>query len=210
MWYPFVSQGKNFTWLVLNSPLLSLTSIEGKRLYDAADSKADYEVLKSSFESQSLVSFCGVASGVSVLKAFGADVSQFDFFTQGDASVQEESTLPGMFKVMFSGMTLSELTGLLQRHEVRVDRFYASESSVDVFRATVESNLKTEENHMIVNYQREVLGQKKVGHLSPVGAYDHATDAILILDTASHKYPFTWVPLPLLFDAMNTVDQSSG
>jgi len=30
------------------------------------------------------------------------------------------------------------------------------------------------------------------------------------MDTASHKYPPTWVPLPMLFDAMNTTDSASG
>ena len=51
---------------------------------------------------------------------------------------------------------------------------------------------------MLVNYQREVLGQRRVGHISPVAAYDQASDSVLILDTATYNYPATWVPLARL------------
>ena len=33
---------------------------------------------------------------------------------------------------------------------------------------------------------------------------------MLIMDTASYKYPPTWVPLPVLYQAMNTTDSDSG
>lgn len=57
-------------------------------------------------------------------------------------------------------------------------------------------------------YQRELLGQDRVGHISPLAAYDR--DKVLILDTAAHKYPPTWAPVERLFAAMQTVDGSSG
>ena len=54
------------------------------------------------------------------------------------------------------------------------------------------------------------LGQGETGHISPVAAYDRQTDSLLIMDTASNKYPPTWVPLELLVKAMRTVDSASG
>jgi len=33
---------------------------------------------------------------------------------------------------------------------------------------------------------------------------------VLIMDTASYKYPPTWVELPKLYEAMNTIDGASG
>ena len=41
-------------------------------------------------------------------------------------------------------------------------------------------------------------------------AYDGDADKVLVLDTARHKYPPTWVPVELLFIAMSTLDSSSG
>jgi hypothetical protein len=74
----------------------------------------------------------------------------------------------------------------------------------------VERNLSNEDDYLLVNYQREVLGQERVGHISPLAAYDRDSDRVLILDTAGYKYPPTWVPMESLFTAMSTVDSASG
>jgi len=52
---------------------------------------------------------------------------------------------------------------------------------------------------VIVNYNRGDLDQTGTGHFSPIGAYDEASDAVLVLDTARFKYPAHWVALPRLF-----------
>jgi hypothetical protein len=44
-----------------------------------------------------------------------------------------------------------------------------------------------------VNYQRGALGQKESGHISPLAAYNAASDRFLILDVAAYKYPPVWV-----------------
>ena len=54
-----------------------------------------------------------------------------------------------------------------------------------------------------------MLGQGRVGHLSPIAAIEKESDYILILDTAAHKYPPTWVKLSDLYQAMNTQDSST-
>ena len=71
-------------------------------------------------------------------------------------------------------------------------------------------NLEEPGDFILVNYQREVLGQRRVGHISPIGAYDAETDRVLILDTASYNYPPTWVPLTQLYSAMAAIDPASG
>lgn len=58
--------------------------------------------------------------------------------------------------------------------------------------------LMTNHVHLIVNPVNDA------GHISPVGAYDPGRDAFLVLDEASFKYPFTWVPAPLLYQAVHT------
>ncbi|TFJ83896.1 hypothetical protein NSK_004993 [Nannochloropsis salina CCMP1776] len=59
---------------------------------------------------------------------------------------------------------------------------------------------------LVVGYNRQVLGQTGSGHFSPVGGYHAGRDMALIMDVARFKYPPHWVPVPLLWEAMQTVD----
>jgi len=52
--------------------------------------------------------------------------------------------------------------------------------------------------------------QTGTGHFSPIGGYHAGQDMALILDVARFKYPPHWVPLQLLWEAMNTTDDSTG
>lgn len=48
--------------------------------------------------------------------------------------------------------------------------------------------------------------QTGTGHFSPIGGYHAKRDMALILDVARFKYPPHWVPLTLLWEAMDSVD----
>ncbi|KAI3863962.1 hypothetical protein MKW98_031554, partial [Papaver atlanticum] len=56
----------------------------------------------------------------------------------------------------------------------------------------------------------EPLEKTGSGHFSPIGAYHAARDLALILDTARFKYHPHWVPVTLLWEAMNTIDEATG
>jgi hypothetical protein len=190
--------------LPLPSSLVGATTTEGVERLAAADAFADYELLASSFQAQSLASYCGVATSVAVLGAFGTPTTQGEFFTD------EASAVRSRFKVTFGGMSLPDLAGLLKAHGLKTSVHYADQFSVVEFRAAVEKNLATDNDYLLVNYQREALGQGRVGHISPLAAYDRETDSVLIMDTAAHKYPPTWVPIELLYAGMSTTDSASG
>jgi Phytochelatin synthase len=63
---------------------------------------------------------------------------------------------------------------------------------------------------LIASYDRRVLQQTGSGHFSPIAAYDQESDSVLIMDTARFKYGAHWVHLPLLFDAMQSIDPNTG
>jgi hypothetical protein len=190
--------------LPLPPSLVAATTTEGMERLADAEAVADYELLSRSFQAQSLASYCGVASSVAVLGAFGTPATQGDFFTG------EASAVRSRFKVTFGGMSLPDLAGLLNAHGLETSVHHADQFSVVEFRTAVEQNLATDEDFLLVNYQREALGQGRVGHISPLAAYDRETDSVLIMDTAAHKYPPTWVPIKLLYAGMNTTDSASG
>jgi hypothetical protein len=188
----------------LPTPLLSLSSDEGAARLKRSAAIADYSALTGSFQAQELASYCGVASSVAVLGAFGSTTSQSDFFTQDASKVRSR------LKVTFGGMTLAELAGLLRSYNLNVNVRHADEFDVAELRRAVKTNLSSANDYLLVNYQREVLGQGRAGHISPLSAYDEVSDSVLIMDTAAHKYPPTWVPLESLYAAMRTGDSSSG
>lgn len=184
--------------------LVAVDSAEGTLRLQRADFRADYPSLSRSYQSQMLASFCGVASSVAVVQALGRDTSQWGFFTEEASKVRSRS------KVIFGGMSLQELAGLLAAHGLNTSIHYADQFSLEEFRASLEHNLANEGDYILVNYQREQLGQERVGHISPLAAYDSASDSVLIMDTASYKYPPTWVPVSLLYAGMNTRDSASA
>lgn len=79
------------------------------------------------------------------------------------------------------------------------------------FRSAVKSITAMAEGAvLVVAYSRRVLSQTGDGHFSPVGAYDPASDSVLILDTARFKHPPHWAPLPVLYEAMRSLDPDAG
>ena len=63
---------------------------------------------------------------------------------------------------------------------------------------------------LIASYSRQALGQTGEGHFSPIGGYHAERDLVLLMDVARFKYPPHWVPLPLLWSAMGSLDSVSG
>ena len=49
-------------------------------------------------------------------------------------------------------------------------------------------------------------GQEGGGHISPLGAYDRASDSFLIMDVNPNRAPWVWVKAEALIGAMRTFD----
>lgn len=190
--------------LPLPEGLVAIDTDTGRALLKSSDFAVDYSVLEKTWEAQQLITYCGVASGVTVVNALGQSADQFSFFNESTDSVRSR------VDVTFGGMSLPNLAGLLEARGLEVSTVHGDELSLEEFRDLVKSNLSRQGDYLLVNYQREVLRQGRVGHISPVGAYNAAGDQMLILDTAGYKYPYTWVPLTSLYEAMQEKDAASG
>ena len=64
----------------------------------------------------------------------------------------------------------------------------------------------TGDDYVLVNYARKSLGQTGGGHISPLGAYDEASDSFLIMDVNPNRAPWVWVGADDLIGAMRTFD----
>jgi hypothetical protein len=155
---------------------------------------ADFEALQTAFRAQRFRSFCGPASVSTVLRAYGMNVEQTRVFPSAGRRVD----------AFFTGMSLAELSRLAQDVGLETERVHADGLTIDAFRDRLKANLRRRGDFVLINYDRRVLQQEGAGHISPVGAYDEATDRILVLDEAAYKYPFTWIPTQLLYEAVHT------
>lgn len=183
----------------LPSNLVSLHSPMGQALLDESDAVADYEELLTNFVAQSRKGYCGVATAITTLNAAGIPgppLDQRSLFANPSVNVDP-------WKVSFIGMSLRDLGALLSAHGALVSVVEASSTDVDAFRQAVRSNLSRSGDYLLVNYEREHLGQTQSGHISPVAAYHAPSDRLLILDVAAHKYPPVWVRLDEVWNAMN-------
>lgn len=189
----------------LPAGLIALPSAAGQQLLASAEARADYESLQSHFTTQQKGSWCGVATGAIVLSALGRATTQDSFFDERTRAVRS------FWAVTFGGMTLDDFGRLLEAHGARVEVHHAAAGGIDEWRDRARRNLDTPNDFVVVNYQRAALGQSgDGGHLSPLAAYDAASDRFLILDVASYRYPPTWVPAASLWEAMSTIDSDSG
>lgn len=156
---------------------------------------SDFAALASGFRPQTYRSFCGPATIATVLRAYGV------------ATADQRAIFPSvMFKLdaFYSGVSLAQLAMLARRVGLQSELVYANTLSLDQFRERLKINLSHDGDFVVINYDRRILQQSGAGHISAVGAYDAVRDAFLVLDEAAYRYPFTWVPATLLYQAVHT------
>ncbi len=110
------------------------------------------------------------------------------------------------------GLNLHEVCQILDLYEVETTEHHAddTEDSMAQFRYMLTQKLVNSDHIVIINFDGKIIGLDIGGHFAVVGAYHQASDSVLVLDPAGHNTPWYWVPVSCLYNAMNTVDDSSG
>ena len=105
------------------------------------------------------------------------------------------------------GLQLHQLAQVLRSHGLAVVTRVVDESADPAaIRREIAANLAAGEDFVLVNYARGSLGQEGGGHISPLGAYDEASDSFLIMDVNPNRAPWVWVEAGSLIAAMRTFD----
>ncbi len=105
------------------------------------------------------------------------------------------------------GLQLSQLARVLGAHGLDVTvRVVHDAADAGAIRREIARNLATSDDYVLVNYARKSLGQPGGGHISPLGAYDAASDSFLIMDVNPNRAPWVWVEADDLIAAMRTFD----
>ncbi len=105
------------------------------------------------------------------------------------------------------GMQIRQLHQMFLSHEVASELKVVDDSvPLDAMRAQMVDNLKSDNDFIVVNYARKILGQNGPGHISPVAAYHAKSDSFLILDVTSYEHNWVWAPAEKLHAAMKSFD----
>ena len=198
--------------------LIPFADPAGQQLLSRASGQGDYGPLAQWFETQANLAYCGVASAVMVLNSLAVEAppaqgyGSYRFWTQPNAfSIPGSRGFVRAEVVAQEGMTLAQLQGWLAQHpQLVVERFHADRLSLGQWRGLLRRSLKDPRDRLLVNYYRSAMGQAGEGHISPVAAYDPHSDKALILDVARYRYPPVWVSAEVLWNAMRSIDSSSG
>lgn len=194
-------------------PAIEFASPEGKSLFIEALGDGTMEgffKLISCYQTQSEPAYCGLATLSMVLNALSIDPGRK---WKGPWRWFDDTMLDccePLEKIKSEGITFGKVACLASCNGAKVEAFRTEESTVDEFRKRVVLCSSSEDCHLISSYHRGVFKQTGTGHFSPIGGYHAGRDMVLILDVARFKYPPHWVPLTLLWDAMNTVDETTG
>jgi glutathione gamma-glutamylcysteinyltransferase len=194
--------------------LVAFASAEGRAIFREALAEGGMEgyfSLAEQFHTQAEPAFCGLGTLVTVLNALAIDPGRI---WKGSWRWYAEELLDccrPLDEVKKTGVTMPQLTCLARCNGAAVDERGAERTSLDALRAAVvEASGSAGEPHVVAAYARPVLGQTGGGHYSPVGGYHRGRDLALLLDVARFKYPPHWVPLPLLWEAMQAIDEATG
>jgi len=137
--------------------------------------------------------------------------TQNNFFDEASSQVKSREQVFGQPRAegekRDGGIQLRQLHGMLAAKGLDVRLRVADDKLSDAtIKAELKENLKTANDYIIINYARPVLGQKGGGHISPLGAYDQASDSFLILDVNPNGQPWVWVKADALIQSMRTPD----
>ena len=93
-------------------------------------------------------------------------------------------------EVAESGLGLDDLADILNAHTgVQAEAIHSDPStlSLDRFRQNIAEAMKAPNTYLVANFDRYIFMGEGGGHHSPLGAYNEASDSVLVLDVARYR-----------------------
>lgn len=191
-------------------------SDKGLKQLTQSQFKNDFYQLANFYQAQINPYYCSAASSVMILNAINQTniYSQEDFFNEKTDKIKLKSVILNQQQNAKGendpGLTLTNLHEILTKvynlnskinFVEKVDK-----KSIDNFRKIVMKITQDKDKFLLINFDGKILGNKTSGHISPLVAYDKASDSVLIIDVALHKNQWFWTSLSKLYQAMNSKD----
>ena len=192
---------------------ISFNSAEGKEIFRDALLSGHMECyfgLASQFRTQDEPAYCGVSTIVMVLNTLAVDPGRvWKGIWRWYHEDMMDCCVP-LELVKTKGINLEQFACLASCNALDVTITRPNQTTLEDFRDTIKRMSAQEHEIMVASYSRAVLGQTGTGHFSPIGGYDPTRDLVLVMDTARFKHPPHWVPVPLIWEAMQAIDPDTG
>jgi hypothetical protein len=195
--------------------------------YGWYDSSRDFFTFQEGFDVQENQAYCSVASAAAVINSFRGRLdlptdpifNPYPYATQNNLFnectdenvIVHNETFDGILSAP-GGLNLDQAKALLECNlpstgwSIEARHVDPSNVTLDDMRKDLVLSLMSPTSRVIVNFNRAAAGQVGGGHFSPLGGYSHERDAFLLMDVAKYKYPYVWIPAPVLYRALMTVD----
>ncbi|KAG5184365.1 Phytochelatin synthase-domain-containing protein, partial [Tribonema minus] len=212
---PLPSANSSFYRRPLPASCVAFSSSEGKALFSEALKEGYMEAyfnLAEQFNTQDEPAYCGLSTLSMILNALEIDPGRT---WKGPWRWYHESMLDccvSLDDIKERGISYRELAGLARCNGAACTVRDAAAVSLEDFRRVVQHITGGGHGraHLVINYDRRVLGQTGKGHFSPIGSYNSRHDMVLVMDTARFKYPPHWVPLETAWRAMRQIEETTG
>ena len=110
-------------------------------------------------------------------------------------------------KIQDFGYQVRQLDEMLRANGLNTRLTIVDDSKTEQdIRTELVENLKRRGDYVIISYLRKAVGQPGGGHISPLGAYDAASDSFLVLDVNPTSAGWVWMPTTTLVKGMRTFD----
>ena len=191
--------------------IVDFDSAEGQaRMARAA--KADFETLRKFFEAQINGAYCGPASAAIVLNALAGERrhTQESVVARGQktrAQVLGELMPFSGREIRDGGYQLRQFDEMLRANGATTRLTVADDTVADErIRRDLIDNLARPGDYALINYRRDLAGQRGGGHISPLAAYDTASDSLLVLDVNPSFARWAWISTSALIRAVRSLD----
>jgi glutathione gamma-glutamylcysteinyltransferase len=108
-----------------------------------------------------------------------------------------------------NGITIEEFSCLAKCNGLQSSFYRFNEISKEQFINDIKRSCSSNNEILVVSYDRKILGQTGSGHFSPIGLYNIENNMVLIFDVARFKYPLHWCSVDLLWDSFQTIDKAT-
>eukprot|EP00762_Andalucia_godoyi_P006599 ANDGO_05027.mRNA.1 Glutathione gamma-glutamylcysteinyltransferase len=196
----------------LPANLVPFASVAGRAVFKEAlqsEFMNNYFVLAENFRTQSDPAFCGLSSLVMVLNAFAIDPMRIWKHPWRWYTEEMLDCCSPLDVVRKEGVTLQQFACLGHCTGLDISTRIGNEVSIEQFERDIMTTTSNPDVMMVVSVSRKSLGQTGDGHFSPIAGYHKEKKLVLLLESASFKYPFYWVPLDLLYESLQPIDAKS-
>jgi hypothetical protein len=123
------------------------------------------------------------------------------------AQVLGEPVTVGNKPIQDWGFQLRQLEAMLRANGLATKLVVVDDALPEQsIRAEMADSLAHSGTYVLVNYRRQAVGQKGGGHISPLAAYDAASDSFLLLDVNPAAAAWVWIDAATLVKGMRTFD----